>query len=386
MERHVPGVDGTLRSRRWMERHVPGNIANFIPIWYYSNGLITTKGLIQMTEIYPSFYSGFKCIANLCEDSCCKDWDIDIDSETERFYMTVKGATGDKIREKLVTDEYGERVFKAEGGRCPFWNSDMLCDIFIDIGEEHLSETCGGFPRVKVDYVDFREHLLSFACPEAARIMLRSENSYTGFGGEAELSLAENGDDYMSFLLKARERSAEILTDGSLPFKYRLADCLDFNVQVQSILDGVEPQPMSEGKTEGSGFIFDMHLKFEIMSERWREALEEAKENASAKASDEFEADFEKFALYYIYRYYLEAVNSGDVLYSIKRIICAYVITERLDADFAAKGYPLPRMRILQRYSKEVEHSYDNTEALNAEFDRDERFSAENLIALLEEL
>ena len=339
-----------------------------------------------MIDIYPDFYKEFKCIANRCEDSCCKDWDIDIDSETERFYMTVKGATGDKIREKLVTDEYGERVFKAEGGRCPFWNSDMLCDIFIDIGEEHLSETCGGFPRVKVDYVDFREHLLSFACPEAARIMLRSENSYTGFGGEAELSLAENGDDYMSFLLKARERSAEILTDGSLPFKYRLADCLDFNVQVQSILDGAEPQPMSEGKTEGNGFIFDMHLKFEIMSERWREALEEAKENASAKASDEFEADFEKFALYYIYRYYLEAVNSGDVLYSIKRIICAYVITERLDADFAAKGYPLPRMRILQRYSKEVEHSYDNTEALNAEFDRDERFSAENLIALLEEV
>ena len=151
-----------------------------------------------MIDIYPDFYKEFKCIANRCEDSCCKDWDIDIDSETERFYMTVKGATGDKIREKLVTDEYGERVFKAEGGRCPFWNSDMLCDIFIDIGEEHLSETCGGFPRVKVDYVDFREHLLSFACPEAARIMLRSENSYTGFGGEAELSLAENGDDYMS--------------------------------------------------------------------------------------------------------------------------------------------------------------------------------------------
>ena len=51
-----------------------------------------------MTEIYPSFYSKFKCIANLCEDSCCKDWDIDIDSETERFYMTVTGYTGDKIR------------------------------------------------------------------------------------------------------------------------------------------------------------------------------------------------------------------------------------------------------------------------------------------------
>ena len=60
--------------------------------------------------------------------------------------------------------------------------------------------------------------------------------------------------------------------------------------------------------------------------------------------------------------------------------------TGRYSHYFAKKGYPLPRMRILQRYSKEVEHSYDNTEALNAEFDKDKRFEAENLIAILENL
>ena len=68
----------------------------------------------------------------------------------------------------------------------------------------------------------------------------------------------------------------------------------------------------------------------------------------------------------------------------MKRIVCAYIVTGWLDADFARKGYPLPRMRILQRYSKEVEHSYENTEALNARFDSDPRFSIENLIAMLE--
>ena len=341
-----------------------------------------------MTEIYPSFYSKFKCIANLCEDSCCKDWDIDIDSETERFYMTVTGYTGDKIRKKLVTDEYDERVFKAEGGRCPFWNSDMLCDIFINLGEEHLSRTCDTFPRVKVNYGDFNENLLSFACPEAARIMLRADgNPYADFGGKAELETAEESDDLMSFLLKARERSAEILLDSSLPFEYRLADCLEFNAQVQKIIEGAEPAPLS-GDTEVSGsvrFIFDMHLGFEIMSGRWRKALEDVISRAdSLKPSADFVRDFEKFALYYIYRYYLEAIHSGDVLYSLKRIVCAYIVTSRLDADFAKKGYPLPRMRILQRYSKEVEHSYDNTEALNAEFDRDPKFGVEELIALLE--
>lgn len=341
-----------------------------------------------MTEIYPSFYSKFKCIANLCEDSCCKDWDIDIDSQTERFYMTVKGEIGDKIRKKLVTDEYDERVFKAEGGRCPFWNSDMLCDIYINLGEEHLSHTCDTFPRVKVNYGDFCENLLSFACPEAARIMLRCDGSpYADFGGSAELETAEESDDLMSFLLKARARSAEILLDSTLTFEYRLADCLEFNAQVQKIIEGAEPAPLSDKfeAPDSVRFIFDMHLGFEIMSGRWRKAIEDVLDRVdSLRPSNSFVRDFEKFALYYIYRYYLEAIHSGDVLYSLKRIVCAYIVTGRLDADFAQKGYPLPRMRILQRYSKEVEHSYDNTEALNAEFDRDPRFGVEALIALLE--
>ena len=185
-----------------------------------------------MQDIYPDFYRRFRCIANRCEDSCCKDWDIDIDSATEAFYQSVQGSLGDKLRCKLVTDEYGERVFKTENGRCPFWNDDMLCDIFIGIGEEHLSRTCDSFPRVCVDYGVFSEHILSFACPEAARLMLRSDDgAYDDFGGDIELQAAEKDDGYLSFLLKARERSAQIFLDRSLPFAYRLADCLELNAR-----------------------------------------------------------------------------------------------------------------------------------------------------------
>ena len=340
-----------------------------------------------MRDIYPSFYQPFSCIANRCEDSCCKDWDIDVDSATEQFYQTVKGPLGDKIRDLLITDEYGERVFRSGDGRCPFWNRDMLCDIYIGIGEEHLSHTCANFPRVHIDFGDFREHLLSFACPEAARFMLRAdESAYADFGGSDELSLSEDSDDYMSFLLKTRERTVETLLQKDVPFSLRLADCLDFNAKVQSVLDGEEPEPLEIGDASGSDrFIFDMHLQFEIMSDTWKAALTETAALADRLViSEDFARDFEKFALYYTYRYYLEAVNSGDVLYAIKRIVCAYLVTGKMDEVFAQKGYPLSRMRILQRYSKEVEHSYDNTEKLNAEFDADSRFSVENLIAMLE--
>ncbi len=235
-----------------------------------------------MQEIFPRFYSSFRCIANRCEDSCCKDWDIDIDSKTEAFYQSVQGELGEKIRRKLVTDDDGERVFRAENGRCPFWNQDMLCDIFIGIGEEHLSETCANFPRVRVDYDVFGEHLLSFACPEAARIMLRADgDAYAELGGADELDAAEAADGYLSFLLKARARSAQLLRDRSLPFAYRLADCLEFNAQVQSILQDREPQPLTPAQNaQNSRFIFDLHLGFEIMSDRWKKALTQAADNA----------------------------------------------------------------------------------------------------------
>ena len=314
-----------------------------------------------MQEIYPSFYHEFKCIANLCEDSCCM----------------------------LVTDEYGERVFPCTDGRCPFWNRDMLCDIYIGIGEEHLSQTCANFPRVAVDYGDFCEHILSFACPEAARFMLKNtREAYSDFGGERELDLSEDSGDCMSFLIKAREKTLDYLLNEGEPFAYRLADCLEFNAQVQSLLDGEEPEPLdlSGAESRGSGFIFDMHLGFEIMSGEWKSALSDTAEKAQKlKIRDDFASDFEKFALYYVYRYYLEAINSGDVLYSIKRIVCAYLVTGKLDALFFERDYPYSRMRILQRYSKEVEHSYDNTEALNSAFDTDDRFEVESLIALLEQ-
>ncbi len=343
-----------------------------------------------MRNIYPTFYHEFRCIANRCEDSCCKDWDIDVDSETEKFYQTVEGALGDKIRSLTITDEYGERVFRSGNGRCPFWNDDMLCDIYIGIGEEHLSHTCANFPRVHIDYGDFQEHLLSFACPEAARFMLREEgNPYRDFGGSEELETTDENEDFMSFLLKARERSVTLLLNRDEPFAYRLADCLEFNAQVQSLLNGEEPQPLStDGVTaESPDFIFALHRQFEIMSSQWRAALDEtAQKEASLRISGGFGKDFEKFALYYLYRYYLEAIHSGDVLYSVKRIICAYLVTGKMDALFASQNYPLPRMRILQRYSKEVEHSYENTEQLNAAFDKDSRFDTVPLLCMLEQL
>lgn len=196
----------------------------------------------KMKHIYPKYYKDFKCIANKCPDSCCKDWDVELDDNAEKYYNTVQGEFGDKIRSLTVDGEDNNRIFiSREDGRCPFWNDDMLCDIYINLGEEHLCETCANFPRITQDYVTFTEHMLSFACPVASRLILDSDKPYDDFNqSEFDTDGVEYSVEYMEFLLKARTQTAKILTDKSKSFTARLKEAIIFNSEIQDRIDSDE--------------------------------------------------------------------------------------------------------------------------------------------------
>ena len=87
-----------------------------------------------MKNIYPSYFEKFRCIADKCPDSCCKGWDVVVDYETNNFYKTVGGEFGEKIKRLTEIDSDGDRIFVSQNERCPFWNSDELCDIYINLG------------------------------------------------------------------------------------------------------------------------------------------------------------------------------------------------------------------------------------------------------------
>lgn len=330
-----------------------------------------------MKHIYPSYYKKFRCIADKCPDSCCKGWDVVVDDETDTFYDNVQGNFGDKIRSLTTTDSDGDRIFVSQNGRCPFWNNDMLCDIYINLGEEHLCATCQNFPRLTQDYTAFTEHILSFACPEATRLMLVESNAYEDFKSyQADFSEADYDADFMKFLLDARSVTAQILSDSSLSFADRLKDCLLYNQKIQSVIYGEELASVVNTHKCDHSFIFALHKELDIMSKEWTEILYNT--DYSSKISDKHDDSFEKLALYYIYRYYLTAIDSEDVLSTIKKIVCAYVVTGHI---LEKGGEPVEKIFTL--YSKEVEHSYENNEALEFEFNTSSDFTVENLITIL---
>lgn len=323
--------------------------------------------------IFPKFYDEFKCIADKCPDSCCKDWDIVVDDDSAEFYSTVEGKFGDKLRELMVIDSDGDRIFEAKNGRCPFWNDKMLCDIYTNCGEEHLCVTCNNFPRLMQDYTSFAEFMLSFACPEAAKIMLKDSDCFNCID-----CFEVSGDDLdyqpemMNFLLAARKISCEFF-DTDENFQTQLCKCFGFNERVQAMLDSEIFDISSLQKIKdfaplnmpSRDKIFALHKKLDIMDKQFFDDIQKSKDCVPSN-SKSLEDELKILAKYYFFRYYLTAIDSYDIATTLNRIVCASTVISSLvayknsDTDFES------RVMIFQQYSKEIEHSYKNTDFLSS--------------------
>ena len=93
----------------------------------------------------PSYFDTFRCIAGSCPDSCCKEWDVQVDAAAAACYRSLSGDLGDWLQEVLY-DEDGETYMAIVDGRCPMWRTDGLCRIQAELGEGALCKTCREFP------------------------------------------------------------------------------------------------------------------------------------------------------------------------------------------------------------------------------------------------
>ena len=71
----------------------------------------------------PSYFDEFRCIASACPDSCCKEWDVQVDAAAAEYYRSLSGPLGDRLRE-VLKDVDGETVMEITEGRCPMWRQD----------------------------------------------------------------------------------------------------------------------------------------------------------------------------------------------------------------------------------------------------------------------
>ncbi len=310
-----------------------------------------------MIERTPSYFHKFSCLAGVCPDSCCHEWEVDIDPETAALYRTLPGALGDTLREKMRTDD-GTVYLTISDGRCPMWRQDGLCEIQCRLGHKALSRTCREFPRLTHDYGDFTERGLELSCPAAAALILSGENQQLLSRTVSGASEPDYDEEVMDILLKTREILLAFWEERPYPLPRMLAVTLLYAHEVQARIDGGEEAVFSpdvllqRGKALAlPGDMEDILTFFrglEILTPRWEARL-------SAPAPGLWQKETAYFVRYGLLRYYLQAVSDYDLICRVKWLVSACLLLRHLGGDFAETS---------QLFSKEIENSWDNMEAL----------------------
>ena len=304
----------------------------------------------------PPYFDSFRCIADRCPDSCCKEWSVSVDPVSAEYYRRLPGALGDRLRQVLAQED-GNTVMVIQDGRCPMWREDGLCRIQAELGHDALCKTCRDFPRLTHDYGNFRELGLELSCPEAARMILSSPICPPT---TAEISIEEEAEYDpldMDILLKTREEMRGILTMDK-PVNEILAISLLYGYHAQNALDSgalapFDPEEALEGakdfaKPGDPKEIIAFFKELEILTVQWKHRLE-------AMDDSPWQPSHLRLMAYFVERYWLQAISDLDIVGRAKLGIIACLTVKLLGGDLVETA---------QLFSKEIENDPDNVEAI----------------------
>lgn len=329
-----------------------------------------------MKQIKPSYYDTFRCIAGDCPDSCCHQWQVQVDEKSAAFYRSLEGPLGDDLRRNMVTTDDGTEM-RNIGDRCPMWREDGLCRIQAELGEQALCDVCRDFPRLKQDYGDFVELGLEMSCPEAARMMLTCDGWHlihqTQPGGEEP----DYDPEIMEILRRSRGYALSLMGMQGYSVSERLTILLMYGYHIQGQIDGGEelvfdPEAALE---EAEGFagtgdfeaVLDFYQSLEVLTPDWKALL------ADPGEPGEWLEELCKLAAYGIYRYWYQAVSDWDLAARVKLVLLHCIVARYLGGG----------QRIIQLYSKEIENDIDNVESILDGAYTDPALTDANLLGLL---
>lgn len=102
----------------------------------------------------PKYYDEFKCVGGACPVTCCGYWRIDwLQKEIERLkekdcseeLRNLINTSFEKVENATIDNLHAIKL--NEDCKCPLQDTDGLCRIQKELGEEYLSETCTIYPR-----------------------------------------------------------------------------------------------------------------------------------------------------------------------------------------------------------------------------------------------
>lgn len=172
-------------------------------------------------SIKMNYYDTFRCTADQCDFTCCQEWRIGVDEKTFQKWKELKlkavDSDGENQPELILCDcvekeEAGQIIKLGKDKKCPFLNEKKLCKVVLELGEDHLSETCTTFPRQINTFEDRTEYSLDPGCPAVVDLLNQKLNVGQLLNDrlvEKEVSSAQSS----SLLYLVREMIFTILED-----------------------------------------------------------------------------------------------------------------------------------------------------------------------------
>ena len=292
-----------------------------------------------MISIYPTIYHEFQCKADLCENTCCQLWTIDIDEPTAERYHTMTGPLGKSLRQAITIDEEGSHfVFSKEQPMCPLLNEKGLCKVVLELGEEGLCDTCHMHPRFYKYIEDLELCGVGLSCEASVELLAKDRTN-------RELVFTIEDDDN------------EFGPDERLKLE-NVFQLLAFDLE--PALFQYTPSPSGEYYKQ----LLDFYKTTEPIDEAWTTQV-----NALSKDIDQVvtsvtsyvhQQDMSIFNKVYQYILYRQIDMLAD--YSLESIIdYAKDGTEYMLMTSAIEGKTLKQ---IARWSQQIEYDEDNVELL----------------------
>lgn len=397
-----------------------------------------------ITVRYPHYYREFSCTGSHCEDTCCASWGVSIDPVSLKRYQCVKGEFGRRLQESIDT---GTGSFIQREGRCPFLNRENLCDMYTCLGEKSLCRTCRDFPRHMEDYGPLREVTLSLACPEAARLILKTAvpEYYIRRKAVENKKCRRRADTRVDThllrqLMKVREAFYTVLSWEGTGIEERMAVILTLAHDAQKrlgngregsllkvlarytlpenrerLLSRYRPYKSEERERQRDSLMclyLELTDTLETVSPRWKEMAGRYTEalyggNAAGAADHSaqkpelsrselqkklkrvypcIDSDMEKLMKYFLYTYVLGAVYDGQLLTAVKMAVFSCLVIREADLGILKETGNFTEEEQIQTahlWSRQLEHSDYNLKKMEHLMRKHEALGMKQMIICL---
>lgn len=312
---------------------------------------------------YPDYYNKFHCLAGDCPDTCCRDWEVDVDDDTFYYYKVQEGELGAKLGSFLREEGELKYIPMKKDGFCPFLTEGKLCELCCRLGEEGMCQVCQEYPRYYMGIGHYEQIDLSLSCMEVGRLL------FTGAGPIRYEKSEDEEEPWETLSDKEQEKLEEIL---------KLRDAMVASLQQED--EAGEPCICILPGEEADQTLLGILPELEILDAESGRILKEIEENYGTirEREPEFRRQYEdllkrlftRFAVYLVFRYTLDSYYEGNLdaekqLWerSLRLMLLMCVNEERKAGAFGVGTM----IQLAHRFSRQIEHSDENMEKMKAE-------------------